>query len=483
VTGFGGGAVHVLGSSSGTIVNSLFVGNGGATRGGAVSIAGVSEAGMQVANCTMVSNWAVESGAGAHINDQPIAISNGIVWANAAAAGVEAAQVSVGPSGALALNYSCVQGLSGALGGFGNTGEDPAFADIDGADDVAGNGDDDLHLSAGSSCANSGSGVAGVDLGPTDVEGAPRVQACHVDMGAFESPYFVSDCNGNGEPDECDVAGGTSTDCNGNGRLDECDILVGLSDDCNANGFPDECDVEAALYRVDDGTHEQIIQGAGGDLIWFNQFTAQRDGEVIVGVDLCWGLVPAGAPTDVAIWTDPTNDGYPGDARLVALVEDVPAANPQADIFTTIAVPPTPVGNTGDVFYAGAHFADASNEGPASLDQTPPSHQRSWGVVGNNLQQLWNNVVPPTLIDEAGYPGNWMIRARRAGSADCNANAIPDECDGFADLDGDGTVDISDFAILLAAWGACQEACCVADLDGDGLVNVTDFLALLLNWG
>jgi hypothetical protein len=46
------------------------------------------------------------------------------------------------------------------------------------------------------------------------------------------------------------------------------------------------------------------------------------------------------------------------------------------------------------------------------------------------------------------------------------------------DCDGDGTVGIIDFRLLLAQWG--EFAGC--DFDGDG-VGITDFLALLANWG
>ncbi len=52
-----------------------------------------------------------------------------------------------------------------------------------------------------------------------------------------------TDCNGNGVPDECDVANGTSPDCNGNGLSDACDLIDLTSTDCNANAVPDECDV------------------------------------------------------------------------------------------------------------------------------------------------------------------------------------------------------------------------------------------------
>ncbi|UCC31945.1 MAG: hypothetical protein JSU86_06635, partial [Phycisphaerales bacterium] len=50
------------------------------------------------------------------------------------------------------------------------------------------------------------------------------------------------DCNGNGVPDDLDIAEGTSQDCNDTGVPDDCDIAAGVSDDNNGNGIPDECD-------------------------------------------------------------------------------------------------------------------------------------------------------------------------------------------------------------------------------------------------
>ncbi|MCA8963541.1 MAG: PQQ-dependent sugar dehydrogenase [Planctomycetes bacterium] len=49
------------------------------------------------------------------------------------------------------------------------------------------------------------------------------------------------DCDGNGLPDLCEIAGGEG-DCNGNLVLDVCDLRVGTSHDFDGNGHPDECD-------------------------------------------------------------------------------------------------------------------------------------------------------------------------------------------------------------------------------------------------
>lgn len=53
-----------------------------------------------------------------------------------------------------------------------------------------------------------------------------------------------------------------------------------------------------------------------------------------------------------------------------------------------------------------------------------------------------------------------------------------------ADLDGDGTVGVTDLLQVLAAWGPCVDcSSCPADLDGDCEVGVTDLLMQLAAWG
>ena len=44
---------------------------------------------------------------------------------------------------------------------------------------------------------------------------------------------------------------------------------------------------------------------------------------------------------------------------------------------------------------------------------------------------------------------------------------------------------ITDFLMLLGAWGPCADPCppsCEADLDGDCAVGITDLLLLLADW-
>ena len=70
-------------------------------------------------------------------------------------------------------------------------------------------------------------------------------------------------------------------------------------------------------------------------------------------------------------------------------------------------------------------------------------------------------------------------------SPDGNGNGVPDECETVpGDINEDGTVNIGDLLLLLAAWGPCTDCDnCPADLNGDCTVGVADLLILFANWG
>jgi len=76
----------------------------------------------------------------------------------------------------------------------------------------------------------------------------------------------IGDCNSNGIPDDCDIAGGDSQDCQPNGIPDECDIAEGMSQDSNANGIPDECDCPGDIdhdWDVDLSDLDQLLSSYG----------------------------------------------------------------------------------------------------------------------------------------------------------------------------------------------------------------------------
>jgi hypothetical protein len=63
------------------------------------------------------------------------------------------------------------------------------------------------------------------------------------------------DCNGNGAPDEADIAGGTSPDCDGNCVPDEC------QPDSDGNGVIDACD--SANDPNLGGNDDTLVPGTG----------------------------------------------------------------------------------------------------------------------------------------------------------------------------------------------------------------------------
>ena len=56
---------------------------------------------------------------------------------------------------------------------------------------------------------------------------------------------------------------------------------------------------------------------------------------------------------------------------------------------------------------------------------------------------------------------------------------VEPQCPG--DLDGNGTIDSADLAILLTHYGRCND--CEADLSGDGYVDQDDIDELMASWG
>ena len=111
----------------------------------------------------------------------------------------------------------------------------------------------------GQSFAPRGLLFVGSDLLVSNTAGGSLIQVSVDD-------FTLSDCNGNGVPDGCDIADGTSEectanaipdecepDCNNNGSADSCDLADQTSEDCNLNEVPDECDMASGTSRDDDG--------------------------------------------------------------------------------------------------------------------------------------------------------------------------------------------------------------------------------------
>jgi len=147
------------------VIGCLFSGNFATNNGGAIYVSnGITE----IVGTTFSRNRASGLSGGVHATSAT-RITGSILWTNADSNGVGQASQIGGASPAV-FDYSCVQGLTGSLGGTGNIGLDPKFFDADGADNAAGTIDDDLRLDHGSPCIDAGSNSA-IPLDAPDLDG------------------------------------------------------------------------------------------------------------------------------------------------------------------------------------------------------------------------------------------------------------------------------------------------------------------------
>ena len=193
---YGGGMTNWFGGSS-ELINCIFSGNSAGTETGGLDN---SNGDPELVNCTFSGNFAPRYGGMFSKSAYPI-VTNCIFWGNSDdISSTEAAQIHAEIGGPV-MNYSCVQGWTGAFSGTGNIGYDPLFVDAAGTDNQPGTEDDNLRLSAGSPCINAGDNKAVRPPALSDPDGNPRITQNVVDMGAYEFQgeliIFVDGVNGN----------------------------------------------------------------------------------------------------------------------------------------------------------------------------------------------------------------------------------------------------------------------------------------------
>ncbi len=272
-----GGAI-VLASTSADVVNCTFLGNGSPSASGAIvlgpyvfgcgrslmvagclfsgneavsgaAIRSTCAEGVEVVNSTFAGN-AASNGSGAVFSIAPLSVSNSVLWGNTLA-GSQTQAAQLASSGLpIALNHSAVMGLTGSLGGIGNIGTDPMFADPLGPDGIAGTLDDDLRLESGSPAIDAASNPSVPGFLKSDLDGNARFVddpaapntgvpggaggSAIVDMGAYEVQGAVCypDCNNDLSLTIADfgcfqamfVSGSAYADCNGSGTLTIADF-------------------------------------------------------------------------------------------------------------------------------------------------------------------------------------------------------------------------------------------------------------------
>ncbi|MHC4744859.1 MAG: right-handed parallel beta-helix repeat-containing protein, partial [Planctomycetota bacterium] len=119
-----GGGLFLTAESLPNITNCIFAGNSAVTGGAIYNY----EAYARIVNCTFTGNRASDEGGGVFELDGISRFENCILWANSDKDGAdESAQITWGNP--MHVDYCCIQGWTGVLGGTGNIDVDPCFAD------------------------------------------------------------------------------------------------------------------------------------------------------------------------------------------------------------------------------------------------------------------------------------------------------------------------------------------------------------------
>ncbi|MBE7505014.1 MAG: hypothetical protein HS101_01880 [Planctomycetia bacterium] len=237
-----GGAIENIASDS-LIAGCVFSGNTATnSHGGAVTIAGAVS--PTLANDSFSGNHAGFAGGALALDAaNPTSVSNCLLWGNTDPNGSAQSQQIQIFGGSIDINYSSVEGWTGSLGGLGNNGSDPIFADADGGDDTPGTEDDDLRIASGSPAVDSGDNTrvpldaadldVDMDLAerhPLDLDDQPRFadDPATADTGVTDPPtYLVVVDRGAYEvqfiPGECGTCPG---DVNGDNNITGADIQM-----------------------------------------------------------------------------------------------------------------------------------------------------------------------------------------------------------------------------------------------------------------
>jgi hypothetical protein len=284
------------------------------------------------------------------------------------------------------------------------------------------------------------------------------VQIClQVSAGNSHTIVLQADCNHDEVADYLQLGG---NDCNQDSILDACQLDSGLIEDCNDNGLADQCEKAESI-----------------------EFTTGTVGPIGAGAAVIWTMTEAPfASTDVLLSGSVRGD-FDSPFESLTLKLD--------SVLTTVVVV-----NTG--INTQCRETTFSLVIPAA---TFNAARQADGTVSARLEAS-------VAVDPQACPGGTWVEATVAyitsTAADCNANGlidscelaaglgtdqnsngIPDDCedpvtDCPEDLNGNGTVEGGDLAILIGAWGTLASG---PDISGDGVIDGVDLAIMLSAWG
>ena len=278
----------------------------------------------------------------------------------------------------------------------------------------------------------------------------------------------VLDCNGNGRPDDEDIAGGVSQDCNGSMIPDECEIDA--TTDCDGNAILDEC--ETLPDCDDDGVSDCEAIAGGVEDCDANGIpdTCDEAGGTVVLSEL---MVDTGAING----TEFVEYDIALDGDLDSLEATLTFTNADADGTWAGDVAVQITDPSGACIEVGSYDVETCING--ILEDFPAE----WNVADSGEYSFTFALCGQSLSGA----GDWNVRLTHGyatGSDDQWSGALTfgvltDEAPCPADLSGDGVVGFSDLSIILSNWLTSDGG----DVNGDGESNFTDLSLVLSAWG
>ena len=278
----------------------------------------------------------------------------------------------------------------------------------------------------------------------------------------------VLDCNGNGRPDDEDIAGGDSEDCNGSMIPDECEIDA--TTDCDGNSILDEC--ETLPDCDDDGVPDCEAIAGGAEDCDANGIpdSCDESGGTVVLSEL---MVDTGALNG----TEFVEYVIALDGNLDSLAATLTFTN--ADVDGTWA---------GDVAVqitdpSGACIEVGSFNIETCVNGILEDFPAEWNVADSGEYSFTFALCGQSLSGA----GDWTIRLTHGydtgtddqWSGTLTFGVLTDEAPCPADLSGDGVVGFSDLSIILSNWLTSDGG----DVNGDGETNFSDLSLVLSAWG
>lgn len=180
------------------------------------------------------------------------------------------------------------------------------------------------------------------------------------------------------------------------------------------------------------------------------------------------------AATPTAPWTETWGAAAPGVAGVTL------SSDPGASITPSAGTVVGPLGGTGTIAVTVTHL-DAAPQAYELLGDGVTFVPPSTSVLGQGVSFVASATI---AIPANATAGDQVLLSARNASDHATRTYValmlqPTPARNPADLDGNGTVDAADLAVLLGAWGSGGPA----DLDGSGTVDASDLAVLLGAWG